>query len=247
MTDHRSGEGATPESEVVETAETLPVSGEGGSEPATTVEQVPADQLAGAIEAILMVVSEPVTPAALAKVLGHSPKRVHECLLALQRDYERGHSASTAAEAADSDPSAPTPAPRGFELREAAGGWRIYSRPAYAPWVGKFVVRAESAKLTQAALETLAIVAYRQPVTRAKIAEIRGVGVDSVMRTLLARELVEEAGTTLTGAYLYRTTPLFLEKMGFNSLDDLLPLAPFLPPREAIDELSAELEENRGR
>lgn len=172
-----------------------------------------------------MVVAEPVAAVDLARVTGAKTSQVNRVLAELQAAYDREN--------------------RGFELREIAEGWRIYSRPAYAPWVRQFVVRAETTKLTQAALETLAIIAYRQPITRAKITEIRGVSVDSVMRTLLTRDLIEEAGTTVTGANLYRTTNSFLEKMGFASLDELLPLAPFLPPREAVAEISAELEEKQ--
>ena len=188
---------------------------------------VPDNELAGVLEAILMVAPEPVPTYELARVTEHDEDTVTRELKALQQEYVDNA--------------------KGFELREVAGGWRIFSRSEYAPWVGRFVLHAENTKLTQAALETLAIIAYRQPITRAKIAEIRGVGVDSVMRTLLARELIEESGTTITGARLYRTTPLFLEKMGFNSLDELLPLAPFLPPREAIDEITVELEEKSER
>lgn len=192
-------------------------------EPVIPEQEVSDIELSRILEAILMVVAEPVAAVDLARVIGAKASQVNRVLVELQADYDREN--------------------RGFELREIAGGWRIYSRPAYAPWVGQFVVRAETTKLTQAALETLAIIAYRQPITRAKIAEIRGVSVDSVMRTLLTRDLIEEAGTTVTGANLYRTTNLFLEKMGFTSLDELLPLAPFLPPREAVVEISAELEE----
>lgn len=182
-------------------------------------------ELPRVLEAILMVVAEPVAAVDLARVTGAKTSQVNRVLAELQAAYDREN--------------------RGFELREIAEGWRIYSRPAYAPWVRRFVVRAETTRLTQAALETLAIIAYRQPITRAKITEIRGVSVDSVMRTLLTRDLIEEAGTTVTGANLYRTTNLFLEKMGFASLDELLPLAPFLPPREAVAEISAELEEKQ--
>jgi segregation and condensation protein B len=119
---------------------------------------------------------------------------------------------------------------RGFELRRAAGGWRLYTRPEYAPYVERFVLDGQSTRLTQAALETLAVVAYKQPVTRSRISAIRGVNCDGVMRTLVTRGLVEEVGTEPeSGAYLYRTTTLFLEKLGLNSLDQLPALAPFLP------------------
>ena len=123
-----------------------------------------------------------------------------------------------------------TAAGHGFDLRRAAGGWRLYTRPEYAAYVERFVLDGQSVRLTQAALETLAVVAYKQPVTRSRISAIRGVNCDGVMRTLVTRGLIEECGTEgETGAYLYRTTGLFLEKLGLNSVDQLPPLAPFLP------------------
>ena len=126
--------------------------------------------------------------------------------------------------------------PRGFELRHAGEGWRIYSAPAYADVVGRFVLDGQSARLTQAALETLAVVAYRQPVTRGQVSAVRGVNVDGVMRTLTARGLVVEVGTEPTsGALLYGTTGYFLERMGLSSLDELPPLAPYLPEIDALE------------
>jgi segregation and condensation protein B len=123
-----------------------------------------------------------------------------------------------------------TAAGHGFDLRRAAGGWRLYTRPEYAPYVERFVLDGQSVRLTQASLETLAVVAYKQPVTRSRVSAIRGVNCDGVMRTLVTRGLIEECGIEgETGAYLYRTTPLFLEKLGLNSVDQLPPLAPFLP------------------
>ncbi|NAZ88379.1 hypothetical protein GTR00_20140 [Kineococcus sp. T90] len=129
-------------------------------------------------------------------------------------------------------------------LRLAGGGWRVYSRPEHADVVEAFLLDGQTAKLTQAALETLAIVAYRQPVSRARVSAVRGVSVDGVMRTLLTRGLVTEAGVEATsGATLYRTTEEFLQRVGLGSLDELPPLAPFLPedvdpddlePREAL-------------
>ena len=120
---------------------------------------------------------------------------------------------------------------RGFELRNVAGGWRYYTREELAPVVEAFVLDGQQARLTQAALETLAVVAYRQPVSRARVSAIRGVNVDGVMRTLLTRGLVEEAGTDhSSGAHLYRTSSYFLERIGVTSLDDL-PGARAVPPR----------------
>jgi segregation and condensation protein B len=125
---------------------------------------------------------------------------------------------------------------RGFELRFVAGGWRFYSRAEYAPAVERLVLEGQTARLTQAALETLAVVAYRQPVSRSRVSAVRGVNCDGVMRTLLQRGLIEEAGTEPeTGAILYRTTNYFLERMGLRGLDELPELAPFLPEAEAIE------------
>ncbi len=167
-------------------------------------------ELGAALEAILMVVDEPVTEAQLADVLDVAPEDVAERLRALASDYaETG---------------------RGFELRRAAGGWRFYTRAEFSGYVERFVLDGQSARLTQAALETLAVVAYQQPVTRSRISAIRGVNCDGVVRTLVTRGLLEESGTQPeTGAYLYRTTTLFLEKLGLDSVDELPPLAPFLP------------------
>ena len=128
---------------------------------------------------------------------------------------------------------------RGLDLREVAGGWRLYSREDFAPYVERFILDGQQARLTQAALETLAVIAYRQPVTRSRIAGIRGVSVDAVMRTLLTRGLVEECGADPdTGGGLYRTTRLFLEKLGLRSLDELPSLAPLLPDTSQLDDVA---------
>ena len=169
------------------------------------------------IEAILMVVDEPVAPVDLAAALDAPEPEVIAALHALRDDY------------ANPD------APRGFELREVGGGWRMYSSPLFADAVGAFIVEGQSARMSQAALETLAVVAYRQPVTRCQVSQIRGVNVDSVMKTLLARGLVTEAGES-SGAILYGTTTEFLERVGLSSLDDLPPLAPYLPDLADVDE-----------
>ena len=173
-------------------------------------------QIRGALEAVLMVVDEPVAAAELAVALEVPEGEVLDALAALQAEYV--------------DPDAP----RGFELREVDGGWRIYSSRLYADVVGRFVVDGQSARLSQAALETLAVVAYRQPVTRGQVSQIRGVNVDSVMKTLSARGLVSEVGE-IGGALLYGTSTEFLERMGLSSLDDLPPLAPYLPDLADID------------
>ena len=169
-----------------------------------------------ALEAVLMVVDEPATVEHLAKILQRPKRRIADALRELADEYPvQG---------------------RGFELRLIAGGWRFYSRPEYAPAVEGFVLDGQQARLTQAALETLAVVAYRQPVSRSRVSMVRGVNCDGVMRTLLQRGLVEEAGTEPeTGAILYVTTNYFLERMGLRGLDELPELAPFLPEAEAIE------------
>ncbi|GAB3090034.1 SMC-Scp complex subunit ScpB [Micromonospora schwarzwaldensis] len=174
-------------------------------------------ELRGALEAILLVVDQPVSELILADVLEQAPERVGAMLDEIAAGY--------------------TAAGHGFELRRAAGGWRLYTRPEYATYVERFVLDGQSVRLTQAALETLAVVAYRQPVTRSRISAIRGVNCDGVLRTLVGRGLVEECGTEAdSGAFLYRTTTVFLEKLGLNSVDDLPPLAPFLP--DDVEELA---------
>ena len=167
------------------------------------------------LEAVLLVTDEPVPARVLASVVEHPIPRVEAALHELAADY--------------------TASGRGFELRQVAGGWRLYTRAECAPWVERFVLDGQSARLTQAALETLAVIAYRQPVTRARISGIRGVGVDGVMRTLLTRGLVHEVGPDPdSGGGLYATTPLFLERLGLRSLADLPELAPFLPETAAM-------------
>ncbi|HWS35467.1 MAG TPA: SMC-Scp complex subunit ScpB [Actinoplanes sp.] len=166
--------------------------------------------LTAALESIMLVVDEPVGELQLAQVLEQPVERIARALEGVSARY--------------------TAAGHGIDLRRVAGGWRLYTRPEYAAYVERFVLDGQSVRLTQAALETLAVVAYKQPVTRSRISAIRGVNCDGVMRTLVTRGLIEECGTEPeTGAYLYRTTPLFLEKLGLNSVDQLPPLAPFLP------------------
>jgi segregation and condensation protein B len=174
-------------------------------------------ELRAALEAILLVVDEPVGEIMLAQVLEQPTEAVADALLALSAAY--------------------TAENRGFELRRAAGGWRFYTREAYASYVERFVLDGQSVRLTQAALETLAVVAYKQPVTRSRISAIRGVNCDGVVRTLVSRGLIEECGAEPdSGAYLYRTTSLFLEKLGLDGIDQLPALAPFLP--DNLEEIS---------
>ncbi|MDQ1071765.1 SMC-Scp complex subunit ScpB [Streptomyces canus] len=169
-----------------------------------------------ALEAVLMVVDEPATEEHLSKILERPKRQIAKALRELADDY--------------------TVQRRGFELRYVAGGWRFYTRAEYAAAVERFVLDGQQARLTQAALETLAVVAYRQPVSRSRVSAVRGVNCDGVMRTLLQRGLVAEAGTEPeTGAILYVTTNYFLERMGLRGLDELPELAPFLPEAEAIE------------
>ncbi|MGY4768487.1 SMC-Scp complex subunit ScpB [Kribbella sp. CWNU-51] len=180
------------------------------------------DTMRRALEAILMVTDEPLPVLTLARAVGRPTGDVSAALATLAEEYnEQG---------------------RGFDLREVGGGWRYYTRVEAAPYVERFVLDGQQARLTQAALETLAVVAYKQPVSRARVSAIRGVNVDGVVRTLVARGLVEEAGAdTESQATLYRTTSYFLERMGMQSLDDLPELAPYLPDMDDIeDELAAQ-------
>ncbi|MDH6520086.1 segregation and condensation protein B [Streptomyces sp. SAI-208] len=173
-------------------------------------------ELKPALEAVLMVVDEPATEEHLSRILERPKRQITRALRELAGEY--------AAQG------------RGFELRHVANGWRFYTRAAYAPAVERFVLDGQQARLTQAALETLAVVAYRQPVSRSRVSAVRGVNCDGVMRTLLQRGLVAEAGTEPeTGAILYVTTNYFLERMGLRGLDELPELAPFLPEAEAIE------------
>jgi len=172
--------------------------------------------LTAALEAVLLVVDEPVTDVTLAQVLERPRQEVESALRELAAEY--------------------TSQGRGFELREVAGGWRLYTRADCAPIVERFVRDGQQARLTQAALETLAVVAYRQPVSRSRVSAIRGVNCDGVIRTLTTRGLVEEAGIDIeSGATLYRTTSYFLERLGMSSVSELPPLAPFLPEVGDVD------------
>lgn len=166
--------------------------------------------LRAAVEAILLVVDEPIPAVTLAQVLERPRGEVEAALASLSAEYtEQG---------------------RGFDLREVAGGWRYYTRDTCAPVVERFVRDGQQTRLTHAALETLAVVAYRQPVSRSRVSAVRGVNCDGVMRTLVLRGLVEEAGNDAdSGAILYRTTAYFLERLGLRGLEELPELAPFLP------------------
>jgi segregation and condensation protein B len=174
-----------------------------------------------ALEAVLMVVDEPVAEVALASALELPVEDVRTHLEALESEYAESQ--------------------RGFTLRNVAGGWRMYSRAEFAPVVEKFILDGQQARLTQASLETLAVIAYRQPVSRARVSAVRGVNVDGVVRTLLSRGLIEELDDQgESGAVLYGTTPYFLQRMGLRSIDELPALAPYLPDADVIDELVEE-------
>jgi segregation and condensation protein B len=200
-----------------------PVAGDpGGPGPEAAPDGPPLPGLRACLEAILLVVDEPVPEVVIAQVLERPRGEIAAACRELAAEY--------------------TADGRGFDLREVAGGWRFYTREECAPVVERFVRDGQEVRLTQAALETLAVVAYRQPVSRARVSAVRGVNCDGVMRTLGLRGLVEEAGTEHeTGAILYRTTGYFLERLGLAGLEELPELAPFLPdqiddPEDAGDE-----------
>ena len=195
-------------SERAQTTEPAPVPA--GPEPGL---ELPRLDLVPALEAVLMVADQPLDHLVLAEAVGHPPDDVRAALEQLAASYDEQA--------------------RGFELRHVGDGWRYYTREAYAPAVERFVIGGQQARLTQAALETLAVVAYKQPISRGRISAVRGVNVDGVMRTLVTRGLVEEAGTdSETGAVLYRTSSYFLERMGLADITELPELAPYLPDLE---------------
>jgi segregation and condensation protein B len=174
-----------------------------------------AADLRGGLEALLFVVDNAVDEATLAGALRCPPSQVSAGLRDLAADYDARRA--------------------GITLRQVGDGWRLYTREEFAEVVERYLVGGQQSRLTQAALETLAVIAYRQPVTRARVSAIRGVGVDGVMRTLIARGLVHEVGTDPdSGGGLYETTPLFLERLGLSSLAELPELAPLLPETSAV-------------
>lgn len=171
-----------------------------------------------ALEALLLVVDTPAEEGLLATTLDQPLSRVRATLVRMSAALRDGE--------------------RGIDLRKIGDGWRLYTRDRYAPYVERMLLDGQRSKLTRAALETLAVIAYRQPVTRARVAAVRGVNVDGVIRTLLARGLVEETGQDPdTQGLLYRTTELFLERLGLASLADLPPIAPLLPEVDSIDDV----------
>jgi segregation and condensation protein B len=180
-------------------------------------------EITRALEAILLVAEEPVEPHLLAQLLEVSPARVDEVCAALAASYE------------DEE--------RGFVLARVAGGYRLQTHPDLAPYVERFVLDGQPARLSGAALETLAVVAYRQPVSRPQVASVRGVNADAVMRTLSHRGYIEEVGRDPGPgqAILYGTTRLFLEKLGIDSLADLPPLSSFVPGPEVVEAIERSL------
>lgn len=191
-------------------------------EPSAATDALPSllgdDELDAALEALLLVVDCPAAEDMLASALDQPVTRVVEALHRLRDGYADGG--------------------RGIDLRQVAQGWRLHTRDLYAPFVERLLVDGQRVRLTRAALETLAVVAYRQPVTRSRVAAVRGVNVDGVMRTLLVRGLIEEIGTDPeTHGVLYRTTELFLERLGLSSLAELPPIAPLLPDIDTIDDV----------
>jgi segregation and condensation protein B len=176
-------------------------------------------ELRGSLEALLIVADEPASVTQLASLAERPVPDVVAELNQLAADYVKDG--------------------RGFELRETSAGWRFYSSAAFAPVVERYVLDGQQARLTQASLETLAVVAYKQPVSRGRVSAVRGVNCDGVMRTLAARGLIEEAGVEPgSGASLFRTTQYFLERMGLRSIADLPDIAPYLPDLDVLDDLS---------
>ena len=210
----------TEEAEEAEAAETVEDS---DISEFSKVEAIPGG-VKSAIEAILAVAEAPVSVKELSAALIVSERAVEHALDQLYREYNGEESGY------GEDENRVAPEPRGFQLRNIAGGWKLYARDDFAPWVARFVTRSKSATLSNPAYETLAVIAYQQPVTRARVASIRGVNADAAIRQLLQRQLIREAGREAgSGATLYETTELLLTKLGLNSLKELPALAPFLP------------------
>ena len=191
-------------------------------DPAEIHDPLDEDELRSALEAILLVVDSPVSVEALSSAIGEPATRIESTVIAMAAELGERNS--------------------GIDLRYAGDGWRFYTRQEFAPYVEKLLLDGARSKLTRAALETLAVIAYRQPVTRSRVSAVRGVNVDGVMRTLLARGLISEAGNDPDGGgILYATTELFLERLGLASLGDLPDIAPLLPDVDVIDDIGDEL------
>lgn len=189
-------------------------------------EQLEKQEIYAGIEAILFISEAPVPVSVLANTLALSASQIEQALLELQQEYAGGGGRRM----------------HGWCLRQVGGGWRLYSQPKYAELVKDFLSGDTQSRLSQAALETLAVIAYRQPVTRGGVAKIRGVNVDGVVRTLLAHGLIEPAGMSVSGAITYQTTTDFLEKTGLNDISELPALAPLLPAAEELEAIDSELD-----
>jgi len=183
-----------------------------------TPEELGAPSLRAALEALLLLADEPMPTMTLAEATRCPVEEVEPVVRELAAEY--------------------TEQMRGFDLREVAGGWRFYTRAECSPLIERWVLDGQQARLTQASLETLAVIAYQQPVSRGRVSAVRGVNVDGVIKTLLTRGLIEEAGTDdESQAILYRTTGYFLERLGIASLDELPPLAEHLPDLGDLEEV----------
>ncbi|WP_442972059.1 SMC-Scp complex subunit ScpB [Rhodococcus sp. P1Y] len=191
----------------------------GAGESAEETDELDDATLESALEAVLLVVDSPASNEQLASAVGSDVRRIKPILARMAAQFTERRS--------------------GIDLRYAGDGWRFYTRTVYAPYVERLLLDGARSKLTRAALETLAVIAYRQPLTRARVSAVRGVNVDGVMRTLLARGLISEAGVDPeSNGTMYSTTELFLERLGLASLTDLPELAPLLPGVDLIDEIS---------
>lgn len=181
-------------------------------------DELGAPSLRAALEALLLLADEPMSVMTLAEATRTPVEKVESVVAELAAEYtEQG---------------------RGFDLREVAGGWRFYTRAECSPLIERWILDGQQARLTQASLETLAVIAYQQPVSRGRVSAVRGVNVDGVIKTLLTRGLIEEAGTdNESQAILYRTTGYFLERLGVSTLDELPPLAEHLPDLGDLDEV----------
>ena len=181
-------------------------------------DELGAPSLRAALEALLLLADEPMSVMTLAEATRTPVEKVESVVAELAAEYtEQG---------------------RGFDLREVAGGWRFYTRAECSPLIERWILDGQQARLTQASLETLAVIAYQQPVSRGRVSAVRGVNVDGVIKTLLTRGLIEEAGTdNESQAILYRTTGYFLERLGVSTLDELPPLAEYLPDLGDLDEV----------
>lgn len=200
-------------------------------------------QVREGLEAVLMVADRPLTETELAELLEVDAAGISRVLHELAAEYDGKPRSTYQANTDDGNRDQANTdqgfrVRRGFQLRRVGGGWRIGARQEHCELVSRFVLEGQTAKLSAAAMETLAIIAYRQPVSRARIASIRGVNADGVVRTLMTRGLIEQVATDeVTGAGLFGTTPVLLERLGVDSLEELPDLSPLLPGVENLDDV----------